>query len=1220
MKGMVLMEPQASTEVSPLPIPTLEEPHSILKISTDLQSDLIKQLNSQISLEDMLDKILLQVETHIRTDACSLYIVENNSMREVKERVARMRAARGYHQIGLKEGAFCRVVPPGEIVFKPTNPEEKLGSTGWVISTGRSFLAKSPDAVILHPHWRGEYDAIQLPYRDLKLSAFLGVPIRDLQGQIIGMLKAERLEEHGPFSTEDQITIEAMARCAGRCITYYRNAQQENDFPGGIDAAIVSWAMDVIHEADATEGELDAFLDITVRLAAAVALADSCSIFLVDEESKKALTQRAGYGNQVLKQGIRAYLLPDAERLANCRKQETCDPCMCANVQEMHDDERLGLTVWVAVTGKSFYARNYDELHKHCHHLGRFDRINYTLNEQCGAWLGMPLRVGGTVIGVLKVENVAGKDKQGSQIDREFSRSVRQRFDVLASEIALSIRRIQIQRRDRYKVIQKAMPTIFAILQGGFDLPELVRKVVQETARLFDARACALFLKEGNELVQPEWAAYGWAGLGRKLRRYQLVDVEDIKDNPKPSEKVGLTVWIAVKQQKFTARSNLELISHPHHIGVFDPVNFKSLEKCESFMGVPLLLNEGRELIGVLKVETKQRDVEGVKEFSYFNEQDELVFELIANIAAIAIQNARLLEARRLAEQLIALPSLDLVFAKLHHFIAGREDVLRTLGETAQILQQHSESRAKLVRSFMALLDPGYLEQNLVEIRDQVPDPLKEALSIFLRAMRVNSISNINELNLRINEQGIGHLLSSSFFLHESIGAIYNLLGRMSDDFNRYLKRQDRTSHLVNCQKLIRNEEENIKYEYIFERTIIRRILARWQLVLMDAIKEFKLIPNPYVAGRPLEPGSPVFFGREDIFKWLELVICESTVKTALVLHGGWHTGKTSILKQIAAGPAGQPLREHGKQPVYPVYVDLQYIPDRGTNRFLFNLASYIYQSITNQGVDCPKPDESLYSIECCYSSFSLFLEEVKDQIKEKGEGLLVLMLDEFELLDLRVQSQKIDQDIFPYLRSIIQHQTWIVLILAGRHRLEQMSDKFRASLRTVSQHMEVGFLSPKESRSLISEPVSFYAVTYMDEVIAEIIRLTGGQPYFIQQICWKCIDLLNESRSSRDVTLDVLNKAVNDVVRNNSILEMLWKDEINENSQAILRVLADWYGSNDSHPMPGEVLKEEAGLTKKAFHVALDELFVKQLIMKNKEGEFSFVSEMLPEWIRLND
>ncbi len=81
----------------------------------------------------------------------------------------------------------------------------------------------------------------------------------------------------------------------------------------------------------------------------------------------------------------------------------------------------------------------------------------------------------------------------------------------------------------------------------------------------------------------------------------------------------------------------------------------------------------GGKLVGVLKVETKMKQVKaGEEEFTYFSEQDELVFEFIANSAAIAIENARLQESRRLAEQIRREPQN--LLRDLHIVEDARED------------------------------------------------------------------------------------------------------------------------------------------------------------------------------------------------------------------------------------------------------------------------------------------------------------------------------------------------------------------------------------------------------------------------------------------------------------------------------------------------------------------------------------------------------------------
>lgn len=313
---------------------------------------------------------------------------------------------------------------------------------------------------------------------------------------------------------------------------------------------------------------------------------------------------------------------------------------------------RVGLTAWIAATGKTFHARNFQELSNHCHHRGNYDEWNFEKGTTCGAFLGIPLHVGGSIIGVIKVENTANVHLEDS---RDFSPEAQQQFEILAQDIALAIQRLQRQIPARYRIIQEAQETLLEILRGGLELPELVEKVVVDTQNLFKAGACALFLKEGNKLVQR--AARGWAELGPKTREYELVAANQIKQAPASrDEKVGLTVWIGSMQEKFTARSNTELRMHPHHRGTFDPYNFKAGDQCESFMGFPMVIEQdGRnELVGVLKVETKKKVVVYVDEVTYFSELDEIAFGLIARSAAIAIRNTRLQEAAAKATQIAA--------------------------------------------------------------------------------------------------------------------------------------------------------------------------------------------------------------------------------------------------------------------------------------------------------------------------------------------------------------------------------------------------------------------------------------------------------------------------------------------------------------------------------------------------------------------------------------
>jgi GAF domain-containing protein len=1206
------------------------ESFNLLKIITGLQSRLIRKLSEKISRKVILDEILEDAENLLNTDACCIYLTDMEEWVDKNKRFARMEAGRGYHKQWI--GSVCDVLPP-EIVPKRPDPNQRLGLTGWVISTGLSLLAKHPTDVTSHAHWLGKYDDLQLPGQDLKLAAYLAVPVRDLEGQIIGALKAERLLGKRPFSVQDQVTLEALARVVGRSISYLANIQDKAQ-GSGLNASTIAWALDLLQEAATSEGELDSFLDIVVQVVAATALADGCSIFLKDDTGNtRILTQRAGYGVQRLRKVIRSYNLPDAWQLSGCENIEECDPVNCPGRADL-GDRRLGLTVWIAMTGKSFYAPNYEALHKHCHHRGKYDPANYREYEECGAWFGVPLRVAGDITGVLKIEN---KSPKGRKDQREYSLEVQRRITVLSSEIALAIERFQLQGKDRYKVIQQAKPTILEILKGGFDLPELASKVVQETAKLFNARACVLFLKDGDYLIQPDWAATGWARLGKKVRRYELVAPETIKDDPKPFEKVGLTVWIAVKRQPFQAKSNLELISHPHHRGTFDKENFQPNERCESFMGFPLLF--GNELIGVFKIETKMRDVDGIQEFSYFNEQDELVFELLSSITAVAIKNVLLLEETRLVEYVRG-KSIDDVFVRLCEYIQGREDVIQTLNNVAQRLNGQDDERAVFIRSFTGFIRSDFNLRILEEMKDHLTGSLQHAFEYFLAALGAENLEQI--IPLRASQWELGSLLSKSFILHEPASILYAALEELSPLITRYLAHPNETLNLTKAVDLIRQQEENADYMYLLERGLLRRIFAHWHSLFVEEERKFHHIDNDYVAGPPLLPDSPVFFGRDEFFKWIQDNICERPQPNSLVLHGGWHTGKTSILKQILHGEKGRAMRERANRPIFPVFVDLQNISDPGDGMFLYKLADEIYQALMDRNVPCSEPDRSSFlatlppvppqtvPTSMAYDVFDKFLVEVRSSLKQRSNGILVLMLDEFELLGKRMREGKITSDVILKLRSKIQHESWMVLILVGRSRLEEVPDVHQLMFFNVFMHKEVGFLNKEDSTDLICNPVKKYSVKYLPEVIDSIFELTSGYPFFIQQICRDCIDLLNKKERDRDVTLDILEEALEmgTVLNHNDILQMLWEHESSDNDKKVLLCLADVSPDATSAKqrsqaaseilLSDDYLAEKTGLPADQLAGTLNGLKNKGLI-NERAGKYSMGIGILSKWIKMH-
>ena len=814
--------------------------YNTLKLSTEIQSELIKDLRPDSTIQELLDCIVCRVAEELHASAASIFMIDPSG------RTATQLAGFGYQKQFINLGQV-NVLPLSEVIDCPANDKEKLGLTGWILSKGQSFLARTPEELHRHLHYSGKHDPDMLPGARLILETFLGVPMRGTRGEVIGVIKAER-RSNGQgivksFDINDQILLETVGRVASKCVVYLKMA-----VAGEMDAALTAWTREVINEAAATEGELDSFLDIVVAVMASVMRADSCAIYLADPQ-RKTLTQRAGSGSQILRNVIRSYILPTLEEVQNSK-------------------DGVGLTAFIAATGETVYARDFNELHQHPHHRGGYDKWNFPNNTNtiCGAFLGAPLRVGGTITGVIKVENTS---IIGVKDSRYFPDEARQRFQALNQDVALAITRIQEQGPTRYQVIRDAKPTIVEILRGGLDVPTLVNKVVSAISELFHARACALFLRDGNYLIQPEWAAHGWAKLGPKVRIYELKTIND-KAPENRKDRVGLTVWIAVNQKPFIARSNLELTQHPHHLGHYDDFNFTGDQKCEFFMGAPLMV--GDKLVGVLKVETKMRKSGAEEETTYFNELDELVFDLIAQTAAIAIENARLLEAERLADQINRQQSN--LLSILHDFGRDRWHSISILTQTAERLRASRAAVAQIIDQYAALFKHDFDPQNLKNLPELIGMHVAfledgAAATILFKAMsealEINNISGIAGCCNSRTLAATPRLMESNFFMAEAAKFFVSLQSQIHQTLS---KQPDDSQHGQTLYVLteMRKNAETLQRP---EAQIFIRIIDRWIGVVETAPARLGIdVENPYVTGSAVAVNSP-FFGRQDVFQWI---------------------------------------------------------------------------------------------------------------------------------------------------------------------------------------------------------------------------------------------------------------------------------------------------------------------------------------------------------------
>ena len=632
-------------------------------------------------------------------------------------------------------------------------------------------------------------------------------------------------------------------------------------------------------------------------------------------------------------------------------------------------------------------------------------------------------------------------------------------------------------------------------------------------------------------------------------------------------------------------------------------------------MGVPLIV--GDELLGVLKVETKMKIVGNEQEFAYFNEQDELVFEFIANSAAIAIKNARLIESRLLADKILAQPNANGVMKELYEFIQGRAEVLNTLDSTVGIVSGKGEIiKAKIIENLTALLVPKFFPAILKDLSSILDNPLKGLLEFVESAIRVDNLLNI--CNLPEDRLSRATILRKDFFLHDFAEVLLNSWEIIVSKLKLYEEDQTQRSRLQECLILVEEKEKIVEEMNLFEKSMLESIFSHWKEVIQITLKQFHPIPNPYIAGLPLPPGSNLFVGRRDIFDWLENKLSHEQ-NNVLVLHGGGRTGKTSILKHLQAGPLGKKLRERNKSPIFPIFIDLHKLADQGTKIFLLSLAQIIISDLQEQGVKNIRVNHAEFK-EAHYRAFDHFLKKVVKELTRKENGILVVMLDEFETLEDLVNSKKVDKDIFKYFRSLMQHQPTITFILAGHHSLEDLSTIYKDLIFNVAYHKEIGFLNKLDAKKLITDPVKELGVLYEDRVIAKILHLTGGHPYFIQQVCLNCIDLINEYQAGYTIQDEHLNRATEMSLGPGSTitLEQLW-ETAGEEGQAILKSLAYLVGPEAIRIDTNKIIKALADEGKHETQIksALDHLVKNQLLIcdhsaNHKSRTYYFAIDLL--------
>ncbi|MEW5869965.1 MAG: AAA family ATPase [Chloroflexota bacterium] len=363
---------------------------------------------------------------------------------------------------------------------------------------------------------------------------------------------------------------------------------------------------------------------------------------------------------------------------------------------------------------------------------------------------------------------------------------------------------------------------------------------------------------------------------------------------------------------------------------------------------------------------------------------------------------------------------------------------------------------------------------------------------------------------------------------------------------------------------------------------------------LMVTGGEFQFIPNPYVVGTPLQTGSPLFFGREDVVKFIQANLSASH-RNNLVLIGQRRTGKTSLLKQLPQRLSDDTL---------PVYLDGQTLGlDPGMPNFFLTLATEIAFALEDRAFEIKIPELNDFQASPSAVFEREFLVKVRHLI---GERHLLIMFDEFEELETAVQRGNLESSIFGFLRHLIQHTPNLSVIFCGTHRLEQLAADYWNILFNISLYQHIAFLESEEALRLIQEPVASYGMRYDDLALDKIWRVTAGHPYFLQLLCHSLVNHHNKTQRNY-VTIADVNAALDEILASGEAHFVYLWTEASSSERLVLTALSRVI------PLTGQTTSaqlidffEERGITieRQAIQAALHQLMLRDILQSGLEHE----------------
>jgi AAA ATPase domain len=317
--------------------------------------------------------------------------------------------------------------------------------------------------------------------------------------------------------------------------------------------------------------------------------------------------------------------------------------------------------------------------------------------------------------------------------------------------------------------------------------------------------------------------------------------------------------------------------------------------------------------------------------------------------------------------------------------------------------------------------------------------------------------------------------------------------------------------------------------------------VARRQLEAAQRASSRESTGQVFRAGEPVDRDREAFLYRDAIFHEIERQVMFASGCPGLLIYGRRRVGKTTLLQNLPGFlPPGVAVASLSMQQA------AAFTSPESFTRLLAEQALAAWPSDLN-GLASPQDLQGLES----------FLAAVDERLK-RGDRRLLLAIDEFENLDVKIGEGVMPMDLLAVVRESIQRHRRIIWAFAGSHSIAELTHAPWTSYLVSARKVEIPLFEPQETRLLLTEPLK-YSTLWKDlearrprfqpgfwgaEGIERIHAETGGWPHLVQLVAEAVVDLVNDA-GGEGADPAILEKALDKaVVRGDNVLMELVERE----------------------------------------------------------------------------